>query len=153
MRAEWFQMSSVAHAYWCENRARAAISRSIRVHPNWLAGARPEAARANCMGSACSHDSFAHPMTACSAKVFRYVDLSVGRCTTATAQGDPGQGRHGPRARHRQADRRDARRPHLGRVDAGQRVDVSDGAAHACRVPEARSRQLRGEPSCSGCSS
>src|SRR5262249_15225523 len=42
-----------------------------------------------------------------------------------------GEGRHGPWPRHRQADRRDARRPHLGRVDAGQRIDVSDGAPHA----------------------
>src|SRR5262249_21359254 len=51
---------------------------------------------------------------------------------------DQGQGRHGPRARHRQADRGDARGPHLGGVDAGPRIDVPDGASHARRIPKAR---------------
>jgi hypothetical protein len=34
-------------------------------------------------------------------------------------------------ALHRQADRGDARRSHLGGVDARQRIDVSDGTPHA----------------------
>src|SRR5262245_51143762 len=42
-----------------------------------------------------------------------------------------GQGRYGPRPRHRQADRGDARRPYLGGVDTRQRIDVSDGGPHA----------------------
>jgi hypothetical protein len=44
---------------WVWTFHRAAISRSI---PHRLAGAmgKPEATRARCMGSACSHDSFAH---------------------------------------------------------------------------------------------
>jgi len=48
-----------------------------------------------------------------------------------------GLGRHRPWSSHRQADRRDAREPDLGGVDAGQRIDVSDGAPHARRVPQA----------------
>ena len=58
---------------------------------------------------------------------FHQVDSSMTK-----AKGGTGLG-----SRHRQADRRDARRPHLGRVDAGQRVDVSDGAPHARRIPKA----------------
>src|SRR5262245_8997837 len=35
-------------------------------------------------------------------------------------------------------NRRDARRPHLGRVNIGQGLDLPDGAPHTCRNPEAR---------------
>jgi hypothetical protein len=41
------------------------------------------------------------------------------------------KGRHRPR--HRQADRGDARRPHLGRDDGRQGIDVPDGDSHARR--------------------
>ena len=49
-----------------------------------------------------------------------------------------GQGRHRSRARHRQADRRDARRPHLGRIDIGQGRDLRDGASNSRRIRKGR---------------
>src|SRR5262245_13212059 len=61
-----------------------------------------------------------------------------------------GQGRHGPRPRHRQANSGDARRPDLGRVDAGQRIEVSDGAPHACRISQACPGRHGVENSCTG---
>jgi len=48
-----------------------------------------------------------------------------------------GEGRHGPWTRHRQADRGDAWRPHLGRIDAWEGLDLPDGAPHARRTLEA----------------
>ena len=42
-----------------------------------------------------------------------------------------------------QADRRDARRPHLGTIDARQRLDLYDGAACPRRVPEERAMSRR----------
>ena len=47
-----------------------------------------------------------------------------------------GQGRDRPRPRHRQADRRDARWAHLGRVDAGSGRNLSDAASNPRRVPQ-----------------
>jgi signal transduction histidine kinase len=44
-----------------------------------------------------------------------------------------GQGRHRAGARHRQTDRGDARRPHLGRVDRREGLDVPDGDSYAHR--------------------
>jgi signal transduction histidine kinase len=56
---------------------------------------------------------------------------------------DQGQGWHGPRPRHRQADRGDARGTDLGGVDAGQRLDLPDGAPHARRIPQGSPGQRR----------
>src|SRR5262245_3609971 len=46
------------------------------------------------------------------------------------------KGRHGPRPCHRQADRRDARRSHLGGVDAGQGFDLPDGATYPSLISQ-----------------
>src|SRR5262249_45931998 len=59
-----------------------------------------------------------------------------------------GQGRHRPRPRHRQADRGDAWGPDLDDVDAGQRLDVSDGAPHARRIPKASPGEIGLETGC-----
>jgi len=52
-------------------------------------------------------------------------------------------GIHGPHHTcYRQADRGDGRRPHLGAIDAGQRIDVSDGSPDARRIPKAHPGRL-----------
>jgi anti-sigma regulatory factor (Ser/Thr protein kinase) len=47
-----------------------------------------------------------------------------------------GQGRHRFGSRNRQADRGDAWWSHLGGIDPGQRLDVSDGGPHSGRVSQ-----------------
>ena len=49
---------------------------------------------------------------------------------------DQGRWWHWTRACDRQANRRDAWWSHLGGVDAGQGLDLPDGASHARRVPK-----------------
>jgi His Kinase A (phospho-acceptor) domain/Histidine kinase-, DNA gyrase B-, and HSP90-like ATPase len=64
---------------------------------------------------------------------FHQVDSSNTKC----------QGRHRTGPRYRQADRRDARWAHLGRVSGRQGLDLPDGAANPGRVPKGRSMTTR----------